>query len=92
LLTFGAEFVSSGLLSKNIKIKIYTSIILCVLYGCETRALTLMGECRLRVFKDRVLRPKRGKVTREWRKLCNKELDDLYCCSPNIWVIKSRRI
>ena len=64
-----------------------------VLYGCETWSLTLREERRLRVFKNRVLRKIFGpKVTREWRKLHNKELNDLYS-SPNIgWVIKSRRI
>jgi len=40
------------------------------------------GLCRLRVFDGRVLRrlfgPKRDKVTREWRKLHNEELIDLY--------------
>ena len=53
-----------------------------VLYGCETWALTLREERRLRVFESRVLRrvfgPKRDKVTREWRKLHNEELSDLY--------------
>jgi len=39
----------------------------------------------------RVFGPRRNKVTGEWRKVHNKELNDLYC-SPNIvWVIKSRR-
>jgi hypothetical protein len=55
----------------------------------------LREERRLRVFENRVLRrifgPKRDEVTREWRKLRNEELNDLYC-SPNIWVIISRRI
>jgi hypothetical protein len=44
------------LLSKNLKIKIYRTIILpVVLYGCETWSLTLR-ERRLRVFENRVLR------------------------------------
>ena len=50
-------------------------------------------ERRLRVFENRVLRrifgPKRNEITREWRKLHNDELIDLYS-SPNIVrVIKS---
>jgi hypothetical protein len=58
-------------------------------------SLTLREEKRLRVFENRVLReifgPKR-KVTGEWRRLHNKELNDLYS-SPNIiWVIKPRRM
>jgi len=49
--------VSSSLLSKNIKIKIYRTIILhVVLYGCETWSLILREERRLRVFGNRVLR------------------------------------
>jgi len=40
MLSFSAEFLSSSLLSKNIKIKIHRSIILCVLYGFVTRSLT----------------------------------------------------
>jgi len=67
-----------------------------VLYGCETWALTLRKERRLRVFEKRVLRrifgPKRDEVIEEWRKQHNEELNDLYS-SPNIvWVIKSRRM
>jgi hypothetical protein len=62
--------LSSSLLSKNVKIKIYRTIMLpVVLYGCESWSLTLREECRLRVFEDRVLRrifgPKRGEVTGE---------------------------
>jgi hypothetical protein len=50
----------------------------------------------MRVYENRVLRrifgPKKDEVTREWRKLYNEMLNDLYC-SPNIFrVIKSRRI
>jgi hypothetical protein len=49
--------LSSSLLSKNIKIRIYKTIILpVVLYGCETWSLTLREEHRLRVFESRVLK------------------------------------
>ena len=84
------------MLSKNVKIKIYTNIILpVVLYGCENWSLTLREEYRLRVFENRVLRrifgPKRDEVTGEWRRLHNKKLYALYS-SPNIIrVIKSRK-
>jgi len=61
--------LSSSLLSKNIKIKVYRTIILPVLYEFETLMLTLREEFRLRVFDSRVLRgifgPKRGKMTVE---------------------------
>jgi hypothetical protein len=82
------KLLSSRLLSKNLKIKIYRTIILPVaLYGCETWSLTLREERRLRVFENWVLRrvfgPKRDEVTGEWRKLNNEELNDLYslCCA-----------
>jgi len=81
------------LLSKNIKIKIYRTIILPVLQGYETLSLKLREVRRLRVFENRVLRrisgPKRYEVRGEWRKL-HEDLFDLYP-SPNIFrLIKSR--
>jgi len=66
---------SSSLLTKSIKIKIYRTIILSVLYGCETWSLLLREECRQKMLEKRVLRrifgPKRDKVMGEWRKLHN---------------------
>ena len=65
----GQNPLSSSLLSKTLKIKIYRTIILpVVLYGCETWSLTLREERRLRVFENRVLRrvfgSKRDEITR----------------------------
>jgi len=84
------NLLSSILLSKNLKIKIYRAIILpFVLHGYKTWSLTWMEERRLRMFENRVLRgifwPKK-----EWRKLHNEELNELYS-SPNVFrVVKSR--
>jgi hypothetical protein len=80
--------LSSRLLSRNLKVKIYKIIILpVVLYGCETWSLTLREEHRVRVFENRVLRrifgPTRDEVTGEWRMLHNGELHNLYS-SPDI--------
>jgi hypothetical protein len=80
--------LSSRLLSRNVKVKIYKTIILpFVLYGCVTWSLTLREGHRLRVFQNRVLRrifgPKRDEVTGECRKLHNEELRNLYS-SPDI--------
>jgi hypothetical protein len=89
--------MSFRLLSKNIKIKIYKTIILSVvLYGCETWSLTLREEHRLRVLENRVLRrifgPKRDEVTGEWKKSHNEELNYLYSSPHIVRVIKSRRM
>jgi hypothetical protein len=49
--------LSSSLLPKNLKFKIYRTIILpVVLYGCETWSITLREEPRLRVFENKVLK------------------------------------
>ena len=49
-----------------------------------------------RAFENRVLRrvfgPKRDEVTREWRKLHNEELSDLYSLPNIVRVVKSRRM
>ena len=68
------NILSSSLLPKNLKIKIYRNVILpFVLYGCETWSLTLREERRLSAFENRVLRRifghKRDEITGEWRKL-----------------------
>jgi hypothetical protein len=71
LLPFGPEpSVFSSAVKKNLKIRIYKTIILpVVFYGCETWSLTLREEHKLRVFENRVLRrifgPKRDEVTGE---------------------------
>jgi hypothetical protein len=75
-------------LTNALKIKLYrTTILPIVLYACETWLLTLREERKLRVFENMVLRrifgPRRNKLTGEWRRLHNKELNDFYS-SPNI--------
>jgi hypothetical protein len=49
------NLLSSCLISKNLKIKVYKTVILpVVLYGCEIWSLTLGEEHRLRVFENGV--------------------------------------
>ena len=65
-----------------------------VVCGCETWSLTFRDEHRLRVFENRVLRrifgPKRDKVTGDWMKLHNEELNDLFS-SPSIFRDKIKK-
>jgi hypothetical protein len=91
------NLLSSSLLSRNVRIKIFRTIMLpVVLHGCESWSLTSRAECRLRVFENRVLRrifgPKREEVTGEWRRLHNQELYALYSSPNMIRVMKSRRL
>ncbi|KAJ4451994.1 hypothetical protein ANN_03478 [Periplaneta americana] len=89
------KLLSSSLLSKNLKVRIYKTVILpVVLYDCETWTLTLREEHRLKVFENKVLRKifgaKRDEVTGDWRKLHNAELHALYSSPDIIRNIKSR--
>jgi hypothetical protein len=76
-------FLSFHLLSRNVKFKIYKTIILpVILYGCETWSLILREEHRVSVFENRILRrifgPERGEVTGQWWKLYGEELHNLH--------------
>ena len=91
------NLLSSSLLPTNLNIKVHKNIILpVILYGCATWSLTLWEERRLRLFENRVLRRirglKRDEVTREWRKLHSKELNNPYSSSNIFRVKKSRRM
>ena len=77
-------------------LKPYICILSVVLHGCETWSLILRKERRLRVFENGVLRrifgPRRDEATGEWKKLHNEQLNDLYCSTNFVRVIKSRRM
>ena len=79
--------LSSRRLSKNLKIKIHKTIIFSdVLYGREIWFIILREDCRLRVFKTRILRRIFGSkrdANNECRRLNNEKLCNLYR-SPNI--------
>jgi hypothetical protein len=76
------NILTSSLLSKNINIKIYRTLILPVVCGCETWSLTFRQELRLRVFANRTLRiygHKRDEVTKKCK---NYTMRSLIICSP----------
>jgi len=89
------NLLSSSLLSKDSKVKIYRIIILpVVVNGCETWPLTLKEERRTMFFENGAeenIWPKRDEVTGDWRKLYNEELNGMYSSPTVFQVIKSRR-
>jgi hypothetical protein len=97
MLPFGAEpFVLSPAV-KNLKVRIYKTLIFpVVLYGCETWSMTVREKHKLRVFENKVLRrifgPKGDGVTGGWRKVHNEELHNLYSSQSIIRIINSRRM
>jgi hypothetical protein len=89
------NFLSSRLLSENVKIIIPKSIMLpVILYRCEIWSLKLRGEHKLRVTENRVLRrlfgPKKDEVIGSWRNMHNEELHDLYSLPTIIRILKLR--
>jgi hypothetical protein len=81
------SLLSSRLVCRNVKVKIYKTIILpFVLYGCEAWSLTLRD---LRVFENRILRrifgPKRDEVTGESFTVSN----FIICTRPRIVLGRS---
>jgi hypothetical protein len=90
------NLLSSCLISKDLKIKIYKTVILpVVLCGCETWSLTLREEHRLKVFENRVLRRISGSKREEdrlWRKPHNDELHSLYLSLNIVRMVKSRKM
>jgi hypothetical protein len=98
LATIQFSLLSSCLLSRNVKVKIYIKTILLpvVLYGCETWSLSLKEEHRLRVFENwvlgRILGPKRDEVTGELRKMHSEELHNLYSSTDIIRQMKANEV
>ena len=93
MVSINEDILSSSFLPRNVKIKIYRTIILpVVLYGCKTWSFKLREEHKLRVFENRVLRricgPRRDEIRGEWRRLHNKELHVAYSSQDIIRVIK----
>jgi hypothetical protein len=88
--------LSSNLLCKNAKIKIYRTVILpVILHACVTWSLILRDEHKLRVCDNRALRKISGSERDEeigkWRRLHNEKLYHQHS-SPNIIpVTKSRK-
>jgi hypothetical protein len=86
--------LSSRLLSKNVKIKIYNATVLLVAkYECKTWSLAVRAEHRVGMYENRVLRkifgPKRDEVSAIWRNVDNEDLHNLYSSLNIIRIISS---
>jgi hypothetical protein len=91
------NLLSSRLPLKNIKIRIYKTIILpVVLYRCESSSVILREKHRLKVFEKRVLRRTFGlkgdEMTGGWRNRHNEELHNLYSSPSTVRKTKTRRM
>jgi hypothetical protein len=89
--------LSSRLLSKNLKIRVFRAIILSVaLHGCENWSLTLREEHRLRRFGTRVPRrifgPRRDDVTGDGENCITRSIFFLYSSPSIIRIITPRRM
>ena len=92
MLTLTQDLLSFCVLSKNVKFKIYRTVILSVLHGYETWSLMLREQHKLRKFENRVLKKivglKGEEVTGGWRKMYNEKLHEMQSSPNNIWVSK----
>jgi hypothetical protein len=94
LLPFSSGYFFFCLQPEKVKIKIYKTVILPVLYGCEAWSVTLRKELGLSMFENRVLRilgPEGEEVMGGWRRLHSEGLHNLYASSNIYRMTKSRR-
>jgi len=88
------KLLTSRLISRKLKLKIYITVILpVILYGYK---IGVADEHKLRVFENKVLRkiyvPKRDEMTGEWRRLHKEKLHGLYDSPDVVRIMKSRRL
>jgi len=88
--------MKSRALSRNLKLKIYKSLIRPVVtYRCEAWTLTTRDEQHLRIFERKILRKLFGPVQdkdESWRIRMNHELNELIGNTDIVRFTKSRRI
>jgi len=90
-----AELIKSNFLTKNVKTKMYKTMIRPVItYSSETWILTAKGEKNLRIFERQILRKICGPVNIDniWRIRSSMELDTLIEGADTVRFIKAQRI